>query len=165
MAQNTFRIERSTTISATAEKIFPLVEDFHAWSRWSPYEKLDPAMQKTYSGEPRGVGAAYAWAGRKAGAGAMQITQAAAPSKVVIALTFTKPMKAENVAEFLLEPSGGGTRVTWSMTGKVTLVGRIFGLFVNLDKMIGKDFEAGLAAMKTIAEDGSQSSSETRAPS
>ncbi|MGA3121221.1 MAG: SRPBCC family protein [Polyangiaceae bacterium] len=154
MAQNTFRIERSTTISAPAEKIFPLLDDFHAWSRWSPYEKLDPAMQRTYSGEPRGVGAAYAWTGKKAGAGAMEITQASAPSRVAIALTFTKPMRAQNTAEFLLEPSSGGTRVTWSMTGQVTLMTTIFGLFVNMDKMIGKDFEAGLAAMKAIAEAG-----------
>jgi carbon monoxide dehydrogenase subunit G len=154
MAQDTFRIERSTNISAPAEKIFPLIDDFHAWARWSPYEKLDPGMQKTYSGEARGVGAGYAWTGKKAGAGTMTITQAAAPSRVVIALTFTKPMKAQNTAEFLLEPSGGGTRVVWSMTGQVTLMSRVFGFFVNMDKMIGKDFEAGLAAMKAIAEAG-----------
>jgi uncharacterized protein YndB with AHSA1/START domain len=152
MAQNTFRIERSTTISAPAEKIFPLIDDFHSWSSWSPYEKLDPAMQRTYSGEPRGIGAAYAWNRKKAGAGSMEIIQAAAPSRVAIALTFTKPMKAQNTAEFVLEPSGGGTRVSWSMTGKVTLMTRIFGFFVNMDKMIGKDFEAGLAAIKVIAE-------------
>lgn len=152
MAKDTFQIARSTTISASAEKIFPLIDDFRAWSRWSPYEKLDPAMQKTYSGAPRGVGAAYAWAGKKAGAGTMTITRSEAPTRVVIALSFTKPMKAENVAEFSLEPSGAETRVTWSMTGQVTLVGRIFGLFVNMDKLVGKDFEAGLAAMKAVAE-------------
>ncbi len=154
MTQNTFRIERSTTMSAPAEKIFPLIEDFHAWSRWSPYDKLDPAMQKTYSGPPRGVGAAYEWAGKKAGAGTMEITRAAAPSNVTIALTFTRPMKAQNTSEFLLEPSGEGTRVTWRMTGQVTLMSRIFGLFVDMDKMVGKDFEAGLATMKAIAEAG-----------
>jgi uncharacterized protein YndB with AHSA1/START domain len=154
MANSTFRYERSTTISAPAEKVFALIDDFRAWSRWSPYEKLDPAMQKQYSGEARGVGAAYAWTGKKAGTGSMVITEAAPASRVVIALTFTKPMKAQNVAEFVLEPTGGGTRVTWSMTGQITLMTRLFGLFVNMDKMIGKDFEDGLAAMKAVAEAG-----------
>lgn len=154
MGQNTFRIERSTIVSAPAATIFSLIEDFRSWSRWSPYEKLDPAMQKTYSGERRGVGSAYAWSGKKAGTGTMEITEVAEPSKVVIALSFTKPMKAQNTAEFVLEPSGAQTRVTWSMTGPVTLMSRIFGIFVNVDKMVGKDFEAGLAALKAIAEAG-----------
>jgi Polyketide cyclase / dehydrase and lipid transport len=154
VGHETFRVERDIIIFATAQRVFALIDDFHAWSKWSPYEKLDPAMQKTYSGAPRGVGASYTWSGKKTGTGAMEITQTEPPLKVVIALTFTKPMKAKNVAEFLLEPSGNATRVTWRMSGDVTWMTRIFRLFVNLDKMIGKDFEAGLSALKTLVEKG-----------
>jgi hypothetical protein len=151
MSSDTFRYERSTTIAADAARIAPLITDFHAWTKWSPWDKTDPAMQRDYSGEPSGVGARYAWSGKKSGAGSMRIDEVT-PSKVSIALEFTRPFKASNIAEFTFAPAAGGTRVTWVMSGPKNLVSKIFGLFMNMDKMIGKDFEAGLAALKSVVE-------------
>jgi uncharacterized protein YndB with AHSA1/START domain len=150
MSQQMFRIERSTVLAAPAEQIFPLIEDFHTWAKWSPYERLDPAMKKSFSGAEKGVGAAYAWEGKKAGTGTMSITAAVPTSKVVIELEFTRPMKAQNTAEFTLEPAEGGTRVTWSMVGKQTWFRKLIGVFV--DGMIGDQFEEGLANLKAVAE-------------
>jgi len=149
---DTFRIARSTTIAAPPDRIAPHIEDLRAWQKWSPYEKLDPAMKKTFSGAEHGVGASYAWEGNsKAGAGSMTIT-AATPQKVDIALKFTKPWRSENTAEFSLEPEGAGTRVTWSMVGPKTLMTKVMGIFMNMDKMIGQAFEEGLGKLKELVE-------------
>ncbi|HEX3771763.1 MAG TPA: SRPBCC family protein [Polyangiaceae bacterium] len=149
---DTFRIARSATIAAPPERIAPHIQDFHAWEKWSPYEKLDPKMKKTFSGADRGVGAAYAWEGNsKAGAGSMTIS-AATSEKTTIALHFTKPMRAENTAEFTLMPDGTGTRVTWTMTGPKNLMMKLMGVFMNMDKMIGKAFDEGLGTLKELVE-------------
>jgi hypothetical protein len=149
----TFRVERSIDIAAPAGKIYPLIEDFHAWIDWSPYEKYDPAMQRSYGAITHGKGATYAWQGNnKVGQGNMEILQAAQPSRLVIDLNFLKPFKAHNQAEFTLQPQGSGTRVTWAMTGPSKLMMRIMGLFMNMDKMVGRDFEVGLATLKAVAE-------------
>jgi hypothetical protein len=149
---DTFRIARSATIAAPPERIAPHIQDFHAWERWSPYEKLDPQMKKTFSGADRGVGASYAWEGHsKAGAGTMTIT-GATPQKITLALQFTKPMRSENTAEFTLEPDGSGTRVTWTMIGPKNLLMKVMGVFVNMDKMIGQAFEEGLGKLKELVE-------------
>jgi hypothetical protein len=150
---NNFRVQRSASINASPEKIFPLIADFHNWASWSPWEKKDPAMKRTYSGAPSGKGAVYAWEGNKnVGSGRMEITDAPAPSKVTIKLDFIKPFEGHNVAELTLQPAGGATNVTWEMHGPMAFVMRVFGIFVNMDKMIGNDFEAGLANLKAIAE-------------
>lgn len=146
-----FRIERSTTMHATADLVLARINNLHDWSLWSPYEKLDREMHKVYTGPISGVGAAYAWSGKKSGEGSMKIT-AAEPQRTSIALEFTKPMAASNVAEFLVTPMGDDVKVTWTMSGKTSIPAKAFGLFVNVDKMVGKDFEDGLAMLKTIAE-------------
>ncbi len=149
---DTFRIARSTTVAAPPDRIAPHIQDFHAWEKWSPYEKLDPRMKKTFSGAERGAGASYAWEGTsKAGAGSMTIT-AATPQKISIALHFTKPMRSENTAEFTLEPDGAGTRVTWTMTGPKNLMMKVMSIFMNMDKMIGQAFEEGLGKLKELVE-------------
>jgi uncharacterized protein YndB with AHSA1/START domain len=151
MADN-FSIARFVTIAAPPERIAPYIQDLHAWEKWSPYEKLDSHMKKTYSGAERGVGARYAWEGNsKAGAGSMTIA-AATPHKISIELHFTKPMRSENTAEFTLEPDGAGTRVTWTMIGPKNLLMKVMGVFVNMDKMIGQAFEEGLGNLKELVE-------------
>lgn len=148
----TFRVERSIDIAAPAEKVAPLIEDFHAWRSWSPYENRDPNMQRSYGAIARGKGATYGWEGNKnVGAGKMEILQAN-PSRIVIDLQFLKPFKAHNQAEFTLQPNGNTTRVSWAMTGPSSLMMRVMGLFMNMDKMIGRDFEAGLANLKAVTE-------------
>ena len=158
---DTFRIERSTTIAAAPEAIFPRINDFHAWEAWSPYETMDADLGKTYSGPASGVGAAYAWVGRKAGSGRMEIVRSEAPSsqapaKIVIQLDFSKPMTAHNTAEFTLEPVGAAgsaaTKVTWAMHGPNTLMSKVMGLFFSMDKLVGPQFEEGLANLKRVAE-------------
>lgn len=148
----TFHVERSATIQAPPEAIYPHLIDFHRWADWSPYEKMDPEMKKTYGGADAGPGATYGWEGRKSGAGRMEITQAHPHSRIAIALDFTKPFRASHTAEFTLQPQGGATRVTWGMDGRNPFASKLFGVFVNLDHMIGKDFEAGLANLKALAE-------------
>jgi carbon monoxide dehydrogenase subunit G len=151
-APGTFRYERRATINAPADKIFPLINDFHAWPAWSPWEKLDPNMQRTYSGAPSGLGAVYNWDGKKAGAGRMEITDSSPSKRLVVKLDFTKPMTAHNTTDFVLEPAGAGTNVIWSMYGPNPVMSKVMGLVINMDKMIGKDFEAGLANLKAAAE-------------
>lgn len=148
-----FRVERSTLIKAPPEKIFALVNDFHRWTAWSPYEKLDPAMKRSYGGPDSGQGSSYAWDGSgKAGAGRMEITQSAPASKISIQLDFSKPFEGHNIAEFTLLPQGQATQVTWAMHGPSPFIAKLMGIFFNMDKMIGKDFETGLDKLKTIAE-------------
>lgn len=146
-----FRIERSATIAAPAERILPLIEDFHRWQGWSPYEKLDPQMKKTFAGAASGRGAVYSWEGKKAGIGRMEITDLS-PRRVVIKLDFEKPFRASNTAEFILQPAGGSTSVTWAMHGAQPFINKLVGVFIDLDQMVGKDFAAGLAGLKALAE-------------
>jgi len=150
---DTLRVERRASITAAPDKIFPLINDFHNWVSWSPYEKRDPQMRRTHSGAQNGKGAVYEWAGdRKVGKGRMEITDTAAPSRVTIKLDFIEPFEGHNTAEFLLEPKGDATEVTWVMQGPCAYIAKVMSVFVNMDKMIGKDFEAGLANLKSIAE-------------
>jgi uncharacterized protein YndB with AHSA1/START domain len=148
-----FQVRRTANIKAPPEKIFPLIADFKSWTAWSPYEKKDPAMKRTYGQVTSGKGATYAWAGDKnVGSGSMEILDAPAPSRVTIKLDFKSPFEAHNVADFTLQPADGGTNVSWSMEGPTPFFGKILHVFVNMDKMVGRDFEAGLANLKTIAE-------------
>jgi hypothetical protein len=150
---DTFRVERSVSIQAPPEKIFPLIEDFHNWGAWSPWENRDPAMKRTHSGAARGKGAAYAWEGNNAvGSGRMTIAESSPPSKVTIDLDFLKPFEAHNVADFTLTPEGGATRVTWAMHGPSPFFSKVMQVFLSMDSMVGKDFEAGLANLKAAAE-------------
>lgn len=150
---DTFRIERSIQVQAAPEKVFALIEDFHRWGQWSPWEKKDPAMKRTHSGAERGPGAAYAWEGNSdVGRGRMEILSTQVPSAVVIQLDFEAPMKARNTAEFSLQGKDGGTQVTWAMHGPNAFMGKVMSLFMDLDKMVGADFEAGLANLKAQAE-------------
>ncbi|HEY8021999.1 MAG TPA: SRPBCC family protein [Thermoanaerobaculia bacterium] len=150
---DSFRVERSTSIKAPPEKIYALIDDFRGWGAWSPWEKLDPAMKRTYSGAAQGKGAVYEWSGNsKVGSGRMEITGTSAPSQVTIQLDFLQPFEAHNVADFTLEPLGDATRVTWAMHGASPFMAKLMGVFVNMDKVIGKDFETGLANMKAAAE-------------
>ena len=150
---DSMHVERAARIKAAPDTIFPLINDFHNWVGWSPYEKLDPAMKKTYSGAPKGVGAVYEWKGNsKAGQGRMEITNASPPSRIAIKLDFLKPFAVHNAAIFTLMPQGDSTTVTWAMDGPTPYVAKLMGVFVNMDTMIGRDFEAGLANLKAIAE-------------
>ncbi len=150
---DTFRVERATSIKAPPEKIFALIDDLHAWSAWSPFEKKDPAMKRNLSGAPNGKGAVYEWEGNKEiGKGRMEITDTSPPSRVSIKLDFVKPFEAHNVVDFTLVPQGDATNVTWAIHGPSPFISRVIGIFCNMDKMIGKDFETGLASLKTIAE-------------
>uniref|UniRef100_B0SUT4 Polyketide cyclase/dehydrase n=1 Tax=Caulobacter sp. (strain K31) TaxID=366602 RepID=B0SUT4_CAUSK len=150
---NTFRVARSTVIKAPPEKIYAQIEDFHAWRAWSPYETLDPAMTRTYGGPASGLGSTYAWQGAgKAGAGRMEIVKATAPTELNMSLDFTKPFEAHHRAIFTLTPEGDATRVTWAMEGASPFMFKLMGLVFNMDRMIGKDFETGLAALKVEAE-------------
>jgi uncharacterized protein YndB with AHSA1/START domain len=150
---DTFRVTRAAAIKATPETIFPLISDFHSWGKWSPWEGRDPAMKRTFSGAERGAGAIYAWDGNKnVGAGRMEIIRTTAPSDIVIKLDFIKPFEGHNVAEFTLSPQGGGTDVTWVMHGPAPFMSKIMQVFMNMDRMIGRDFEVGLANLKKVAE-------------
>jgi len=147
-----FRVERTVLIKAPPGKIAPLLNDLHAWRGWSPYETKDPAMQRTYSGAEAGPGAAYAWSGNKhVGSGRMEIVEVT-PSKTVIKLDFLTPFEGHNIAEFSLRPDGNATAVTWSMHGPAPLLSKVMQVFLNMDRMIGDDFAAGLASLKAIAE-------------
>lgn len=149
---DTFRIERSTLVDAPPEAVFPFVNDFHKWADWSPFEKMDTELKKTFTGSDAGLGATYAWDGKKSGAGRMEIKTADAPGRIVIQLDFSKPFTAHNTAEFTFERQGKGTKVTWAMTGPQTLMSKVMGLFFSMEKMVGPQFEEGLAALKGLAE-------------
>ncbi len=149
---DTFRIQRATSIQAPPEKIFPLIDDFRNWGSWSPWEKMDPALKRAYSGPASGKGAVYEWEGNKAGKGRMEIVDAPPPSRVTIKLDFLKPFEAHNIAEFTLTPRGGTTDVTWAMHGPNLFIGKVMSLFFDMERMVGKDFETGLANLKAVAE-------------
>ena len=150
---DSFSVQRTTRIKAPPDRIFPLINDFNRWGAWSPYEKKDPAMKRSFSGPAGGKGAVYAWEGNKdVGQGRMEIAEAAVPSRVTLKLDFVKPFEAHNTVDFLLEPKGEATEVTWAMNGPMPFISKVICLFVDMDRMVGKDFEAGLASLKAIAE-------------
>jgi hypothetical protein len=153
MQPNEFRVERSVAIKAPPDKIYPLIADFHRWSDWSPWEKLDPAMKRTFSGPASGLGAVYEWTGNSdVGSGRMEITAPTPPSKVEIKLDFLTPFEGHDLTVFSLVPEGDQTKVTWTMSGPNLFISKLMGLFVSMDHMIGKDFEKGLSQMKAAAE-------------
>jgi carbon monoxide dehydrogenase subunit G len=146
-------VQRATSISATPDKVFPFINDFNRWRLWSPYENKDPGMKRVLSGATNGKGAVYEWDGNnQVGKGRIEITDASAPSRVTIKLDMIKPMEGHNIVDFTLEPRGGGTHVTWAMRGSCAYMAKVIGLFLNMDKMVGKDFEVGLANLKVLAE-------------
>lgn len=148
-----FRVNRSTVIAAPAAAIFGHVNDFHKWDAWSPWAKLDPNMKKTHEGAPAGVGAIYSWAGNDdVGEGRMTLTESRPNELVRIKLEFKKPFEATNTTEFGFKVEGEKTLVTWSMFGTNNFMAKAFGLIMNMDKIVGADFEKGLAQLKTVAE-------------
>jgi uncharacterized protein YndB with AHSA1/START domain len=149
-----FTLSRSATIAAPPEKVFTLISDLKSFNTWNPFAKQDPRVKIDYEGAARGVGASYAWQGDASGAGRMAITEEIAPSKVVMRLDFDKPMKATNRVEFTLLPKGGSTEVTWTMSGSMTYLHKLMTTFVSMDKMVGSQFEAGLAELKAASERG-----------
>ena len=147
-----FRVQRATSIKAPPEKIAAVLSDFRGWQAWSPWEKMDPAMKRSYSGAAKGKGAVYAWEGNsEVGQGRMEITEAA-PSRVAMDLDFVKPFEAHNKVVFALVPKGDSTEVTWSMQGPVPYMAKVVHVFFDMDSMVGKQFETGLANLKTLAE-------------
>ena len=148
-----FSVHRSISINASPEKIFPLINDLHSWSSWSPWENIDPAMKKSFSGSTIGIGSVYDWDGNsKVGQGRMEITQSIPSSKVIIKLDFLKPVEGHDTAEFTLEPNGNSTTVTWSMSGPSRFITKVMQVFISMDSMLGKQFETGLGNLKTISE-------------
>ena len=149
-----FHIERSLAVVASPEAVFAQVNDLHAWAAWSPWEKLDPKMVRTHSGAPAGVGAAYAWKSQdgKVGQGRMTIEKSERPSLVVVRLQFIEPFAATNMVTFSIDPIASGSKVTWAMDGHNGFLGKMFHLVMNMDKVVGGDFERGLANLKTVAE-------------
>jgi uncharacterized protein YndB with AHSA1/START domain len=150
---DSFSVQRTASIKAAPEKIFPHIADLKAWTLWSPYEKKDPAMKRSFGAVTAGKGATYAWEGDKnVGQGSMEILEATPPRKVIIKLDFLKPFEAHNTAEFVLEPKGDTTSVTWAIYGPSPYMSKVIGTFINMDNMIGKDFEQGLASLKAAVE-------------
>jgi len=148
-----FRVERSITIAAPPTTVFPLVNDFRNFGLWSPWEKLDPAMERSIAGAATGVGATYRWSGNgKAGAGRMEIKESTPVTRVITEIAFTKPIASTNLAEYTFTPVGDSTRVTWAMSGASPFVSKLMQVFVTMDDQIGGDFERGLAALKAVAE-------------
>lgn len=153
MQPDNFKIERKGAIKAPPEKVFGFLNDFKNWTAWSPWEKKDPAMKRNFGPVTAGKGATYAWEGNKnVGIGNMEIAESAPPTKLAIRLNFVKPFEANNLVNFTLTPAAGGTEVTWSMEGKNNFMSKIMQVFMSMDKMVGPDFEAGLANLKAAAE-------------
>ncbi len=150
----TFRIERSLQMTAAPAAVFNQVNDFHNWDDWSPWAKIDPSMAQTYEGESSGKGAIYTWNSKnpKAGEGRMEILESTPTQSIVIKLQFIKPFAATNSSEFFFTPSNGGTQVLWALSGARDFKGKAFGMLMDMDKLIGADFEKGLAAMSAAAE-------------
>ena len=152
-----YQVERSTAINAPASVVFAQVNDFHKWQAWSPWAKMDPAMKQSYEGSPAGVGAIYTWAGNsEVGEGRMTITDSHPSEHIRIKLEFLKPWAATNATDFTFRPQGNQTAVTWTLSGDNNFMRKAFGLFMNMDKMIGNDFEKGLAQLKSVAETASK---------
>jgi uncharacterized protein YndB with AHSA1/START domain len=150
---STFRVERSMEIAAPADAVFPFINDFHQWSNWSPWEKLDPAMKKTFQGPAAGAGAIYAWTGNdKVGKGQMTVTDSRPNERVGIKLEFIEPWPATSDTALMLVPTAKGVKVTWAMTGNNNFMAKAASIFMNMDAMVGGDFEKGLAQLKTLGE-------------
>ena len=150
---DSFRIERSITIQSTPGKIFPLINNFHQWESWSPWEKIDPQINRTYSGAPEAMGSIYEWSGNKnIGQGRMEITESVPPSKITIKLDFFTPFEAHNAVDFVLTPKGNSTLVTQAMYGPSPFISKLMGLFFSMDKMVGEKYEEGLTNLKRMAE-------------
>jgi Polyketide cyclase / dehydrase and lipid transport len=157
MKPDTLRVQRETVIKGSPAKIFPLINDFHSWGAWSPWEQKDPGMKRTHSGAASGKGAVYEWSGnRNVGSGRMEITGSSPSSSITIKLDFITPFEGHNVTTFTLEPDGDATHVTWVMTGPSRFITKLMQIFINMDTMIGKDFEIGLANLKAITGTPSQ---------
>ena len=153
MKPDVFRVQRVASIKAPPEKVFALINDFKRWDAWSPWEKKDPAMKRSFSAVTSGKGASYAWEGNKdVGQGSMEITHSAPPFVIGIKLDFVTPFEAHNLVDFTLQAKGDATEVTWRMAGDTPYFAKIIHVFINMDSMVGKDFEAGLANLKSIAE-------------
>lgn len=153
-------VTRRIRIGAPRETVFGLLQDFRRWPLWSPWEQLDPDLKRTYGGAPFGEGATYDWSGnRKAGSGRMRIVEAAFPNRLAIELSFIRPFETQNRVEFNLLPEGGQTEVIWSMRGPNPPMAKLMSLVMDMDKMIGKDFEKGLAQLKAAAEGANRLSS------
>jgi uncharacterized protein YndB with AHSA1/START domain len=149
----TFRIERVTSIAAPADRVYANIVDFHRWPAWQPWEKLDPRMSKRFKGPERGQGAVYEWQGNKeVGKGRMTIIEARPNQRVVVRLEFLEPFPADNRAIFTLVPRAGGTEVTWAMEGPNSFMGKVISVFVDMDEMLGGDFQRGLANLKQLCE-------------
>jgi hypothetical protein len=149
---DSFRVQRVVLINAPSDKVFPLINDIKAWTAWSPYEKKDPAMKRTYGAVTAGKGATYAWDGDKnVGQGSIEIVESG-PRKILLKLDFLKPFEAHNMGEFVLEPKGDSTSVTWAIYGPSPYMSKVIGTFMNIDDLIGRDFEKGLADLKAAAE-------------
>lgn len=150
---NRFRVERSIEIAAPPEKIFPYFEDLRQQRLWSPWDQKDPAMKRTYAGPEKGVGSSYEWDGnREIGAGRQEIVSVTPHSKIEASIDFYRPMRISNRIEYLLRPSGSGTRVSWAIYGPMPFMSRVMSVFMSMDKMIGGEFEKGLVQLKALAE-------------
>jgi uncharacterized protein YndB with AHSA1/START domain len=159
-----FHVERSVTIDAPPEAAFARVNDFRAWGAWSPYEKLDPQLKRTFEGAPSGAGAVYSWVGNdKVGEGRMTIEESDKPSRVALKLELLRPCNTTNAVTFTFAPSPEGTKVTWAMDGQCNFFAKAASLFLDLDKLVGADFERGLAALKAESESGSKAAETTAA--
>lgn len=150
---NRFRIERSINIKAPPEKLFPYINNFHAWEAWSPWGKVDPTCKRTYSGSESGIGAIYGWSGNKdIGQGRMEMIESTPSSKIVLKIDFIKPFKAHNIVEFTLQPQDDSTTITQAMYGANSFISKLMGMCFNMDKMVGDKYLEGLATLKAIAE-------------
>ncbi len=153
MQPSAFSIVRGADVKASPAEVFGEISDFHKWSAWSPWEKFDPNLQRSFTGPTSGVGAKYAWVGnKKVGEGSMEITASEPSKRMQLDLHFIKPFQADNVTEFTLSPAAGGTHVKWEMRGHKPFMMRVMSAFMDMDKMVGKDFEAGLANLKSVVE-------------
>jgi len=150
---DTFNIQRVADIKAPPERIYALISDFHRWQHWAPQDKMDPTMERTFGGAASGQGAFSEWISQgKAGCGRMEITEATAPFKITVRVDFARPFKARNINEFTFEPMNDMTRVTWTMHGTKPFLAKVMSVFLNMDRMLGKHFEAGLHSLKTLSE-------------
>lgn len=160
---DTYRVERTATVAAPADVVFGYVNDFHQWNQWSPFEKLDPAMKRTFEGTPAGTGSVYSWAGNmQAGEGRMTIKESIPNQRIVLDLHFLKPLESTALTEFTFKPVAEGVSVTWAMSGVNTIPGKAISLVASMDKMVGKQFEEGLANLKTVAEAEAKRRAEAR---
>ena len=150
---DTYRVERKATVSAPADVVFGYVNDFHQWTKWSPFEKLDPKMERTFGGAPLGTGSSYSWSGNsQAGEGTMTIKESTPDRHIALDLHFLKPFESTALTQFTFAPVDEGVNVTWAMEGENNLIGKAMSLFVSMDKMVGTQFEEGLANLKSVAE-------------